>query len=71
MGADYRIKLGRRIRVLRDAQHISLRRFALMINIDYSNLSNIETGKTNVTIDSLAKIADGLEVSLKDLFDWD
>ena len=65
---DYKVALGRRIRALRTAQGISLRKFALMVGIDYGYLSNIETGKANITVDLLAKIADGLEVDLRDLF---
>lgn len=39
-----------------------------MTNIDYSNLSCIENGKANVSLDLLSKIADGLDVDLKELF---
>lgn len=39
-----------------------------MTGIDYAYLSNIENGKANATVDVLAKIADGLGVTIKDLF---
>lgn len=61
--------MGANIRRLRTRQRISLRKFALMTEIDYSNLSNIENGKANVSLDLLTKIAEGLGVDLKELFE--
>ena len=66
--SDYKAALGLRIRSLRESQEVSLRKFALMVGVDYSYLSNVERGKANVSIDTLAKIADGLGVELRDLF---
>lgn len=63
-----RVRVGATIRRLRTQQRISLRTFAKMTNIDYSNLSCIENGKVNVSLDLLSKIADGLDVDLKELF---
>ena len=39
-----------------------------MIGMDYAHLSNIETGKANPTLDILAKIAEGLDQDVRDLF---
>ena len=65
---NYRQRVGRNIRILREREGISLRRFAKMIGMDYAHLSNIETGKANPTLDILAKIADGLDQDIRDLF---
>ncbi|HIT45395.1 MAG TPA: helix-turn-helix transcriptional regulator [Candidatus Aphodovivens excrementavium] len=64
----HRARLGRNIRILRIRRGLSLRKFGQMIGVDYAYLSNIETAKANTTVDVLAKIADGLEVDIRDLF---
>ena len=63
-----RTRLGKRIRELREQQGFSLRKFALMVDLSYPYLSNIETGKQAATVDSLDKIARGLDVEIRDLF---
>lgn len=65
---DYRLIVGRNVKALREAQGLSLRRFALMVGMDYTYLCEIETGKANPTIDVLAKIAAGLEIEPEALF---
>lgn len=68
---DYKPLLGARIRALRTSQELSLRKFALMVGIDHAYLIDIELGRRNTTVDMLTKIAEGLGVELKDLFDFD
>ena len=60
--------VGLRIRALRKARHLTLRRFGLMIGMDRTYLSGVENGKRNPTVDTLSKIADGLDVPLIELF---
>lgn len=60
--------LGARIRKLRQAQGISLRKFALMIGMSYPYLSNVENAKQAVTIDGIERIAKGLDIDIRDLF---
>lgn len=67
---DYKPLLGMRIRALRTSQELSLRKFALMVGIDHAYLIDIELGRRNTTVDMLTKIAEGLGVELKDLFDF-
>lgn len=64
----HRLRLGRNIRILRTQRNISLRKFGMMIDVDFTHLSNIENGKTNATVDVLEKIAEGLGVDIRDLF---
>jgi len=47
---------------------MSLRKFALMVGMDYTYLCEIEKGTANATIDILDKIALGLNVELPELF---
>lgn len=60
--------LGLRISLLREAQGLSQRQFASMIELDRATLIHIECGVGNPKIRTLAKIADGLGVDLADLF---
>ncbi|WP_411161141.1 helix-turn-helix domain-containing protein [Eggerthella lenta] len=53
---------------MRVGQGLSVRKFALMVEMDYSHISAIENGRANATVDSLYKIANGLGVSIRDLF---
>lgn len=63
------MKLGQRIRSEREAQDISLRRFALMIGVGHTYLVDVENGRRNIGIENLCKIADGLGVKVSDLTD--
>ena len=67
-GREYRREIGLRVRQIREAQGLSLRKLALMVGMDYKYLFSIEHGEANATIDVLAKIADGLNIELRDLF---
>lgn len=67
-GKSVRSLLGKNVRNMRESEHISLRRFAKMVDMDYAYLSNIETGKANPTVDVLEKIANGLGCEIQDLF---
>ena len=59
--------LGIRIAQLRSERGMSQRRFALVLELDRVTLNRIEAGKGNPTIDTLARIAQGLDVSLEEL----
>jgi transcriptional regulator with XRE-family HTH domain len=63
-------KLGRRIVQLRDSIGLRQVDLAHKAEIDDGFLRRIETGKVNPTIKTLEKIANGLEVEIKDLFDF-
>ena len=68
MDNDIQFKLGNRIKSLRNAQNISQEKFALMIDMDRTYFSSVESGKRNVSIQNIKKIADGLDVTLSELF---
>lgn len=60
--------LGLRISRLRADRDLSQREFAAMIGMDRMYLSKIEAGTTNPSFESLIKIANGLDIALKELF---
>ncbi len=65
-----RILLGDKIQSLRVEQGLSQRKFAMMIDTYQAHIWQIETGKISPTVDLLCRIADGLDVQVKDLIDF-
>lgn len=65
---DFKRELGVRIAQLRTERGMSQRKFALVLELDRVTLNRIEAGKANPTIDTLDRIAQGLDVSLAELF---
>lgn len=63
---EYLISIGKKIRALRKAKGISMRRLSVVAPIHKSSLSEIENGKMNVHILALKLLADVLEVDVKD-----
>lgn len=62
-------QLGQRIQSLRKEHDISQEKFALQIDMDRTYLASVEAGKRNVSLCNIKKIADGLNVSLSELFE--
>lgn len=63
-------KLGERIKILRKEKKFSTRELALESGLEKSNLVRIESGRSCPSPKTLLKIADGLGVKIKDLFDF-
>jgi len=63
------IKLGKRIQQLRSEAGYSQEKFALKIEMDRTYFSSVESGKRNISVCNLKKIADGLNITLSELFD--
>lgn len=63
------VNLGLRIKELRNIAGLSQEKFALKIGMDRTYFASVEAGKRNVAIINIKKIADGLGVSLSELFE--
>lgn len=61
-------KLGQRIKKLRNEKGISQEKFALLIDMDRTYFASVESGKRNISIVNIEKIANGLNISLEELF---
>ena len=61
--------VGLRIKELRAETGLSQERFALKIGMDRTYLASIEVGQRNVTMQNLAKIANGFDMTLAEFFD--
>ncbi|MBQ3689983.1 MAG: helix-turn-helix transcriptional regulator [Bacteroidales bacterium] len=59
-----RVRIGQRIRELREAKRMEARDLALLTGIDAANLSRIEQGKYSTGVDILSRIAIVLDAHL-------
>lgn len=69
MSSATKRNFGQRVRSLRLQRNYSLRQFALMTGIDKTFLVDIEYGRKSPTLDTIEKIARGLDVSFSQLFE--
>ena len=68
MTSDIGLAFGQRIKDLRTQMGLSQEKFALQISMDRTYFASVEAGKRNIAIRNIQKIAEGLNVSLSDLF---
>ena len=62
-------KVGLRIKDLRAINDVSQERFANKIGMDRTYLASIEVGQRNVTLQNLAKITNGFDMTLSEFFE--
>lgn len=60
-------EIGLKIKALRKERNLTLMDFSVLSSIDYSNIARLEGGRTNLTIGTLVRIANALNVSLREL----
>ena len=68
MGEDIRIRLGRKVRKLRMQRGWTQVEMAEKLGLDRSYLADVERGKRNISVLNLELIAQGLGLSLSQLF---
>lgn len=61
-------KFGERIKQLRINLGISQEKFALSIDMDRTYYASVESGKRNISLKNIDKIANGLGINLEELF---
>lgn len=62
---DYRIKLGDKIRIVREKRGYSQEQLAELMNINRSTISKIENGKFSITVDYLVRFSIYLDYEFK------
>lgn len=65
----YEKQLGERIKTMRLEAGLSQEKFALQIEMDRTYFATVESGKRNISLNNLEKIAQGLNISLSKLFE--
>ena len=66
---DLQRSFGLMVQQLRKEKGLSQEKFALSIDMDRTYFASVEAGKRNIAIKNIQKIADGLGVSLSELFE--
>jgi transcriptional regulator with XRE-family HTH domain len=66
---DVKVQIGERVKELRDAKKLSQQDLANAADMERSFITHIETGKRNISVDTLQKVLEALEISFKDFFD--
>ena len=68
---DPKMRVGLRIKELRAGLGLSQEAFAYSIEMSRTYFAEVETGKRNVSIENIERIAGGHGVSLREFFDSD
>lgn len=71
MRTNASIAFGKRVTDLRKKSGLTQEDFAFACGINRTYIGEIERGEKNVSLDYIAKIAKGLKITLKELFDYD
>ena len=64
---EYITEVGNRIVSIREKRNLKQIDLAIKIDIEDSALRRVESGRTNPTLKTLLKIAEGLDVDISDL----
>lgn len=68
---NIKLKIGHRIKELREQLSMSQKDLAYIADLDRSYIASIENGQRNVSIVNIEKIANALQITLKDFFNTD
>ena len=64
-------EFGEKVREIRLQKNISMQTLAYMINVEYSQISRIEQGKINTSINMVYEISIALQIKPSELFNFD
>ena len=70
LNRQFVVFLGKKIRTLRERKNISQEEFGKAVGVHRTYVGMVERGEKNITIFSLRKFADALNVKVKDLIDF-
>ena len=63
------MRFGQRVKELRLKQNISQEELAFRCGLSKNYISDVERGTRNISLKSIEKIADGLAIRIKELFE--
>ena len=70
MKTDVNIAFGKRVAELRKMAGLSQEQFAFKCDVDRTYIGTIERGEKSPTLNTIEKIATGLGITKKELFDY-
>jgi len=62
---EERLRIGAKLKELREEKGLSVRQLAELTGVNYSNISKIESGRYSVGIDILSRITDALGAKIE------
>ena len=68
---DIKAKIGLRIKEIRTEKNLTQEAVAWKAEVDRTFMNHVENGRRNVSIESLEKIASGLDTNIKEFFNSD
>ena len=68
---DIRIKIGIRLKELRNEKGLSQEKFSFICELDRTYIASIEQGKRNVSVANIEKISKAFDMSIFDFFNSD
>ncbi len=68
---DIRIKIGIRLKELRNEKGLSQEKFSFVCELDRTYIASIEQGKRNVSVANIEKISKAFDMSIYEFFNSD
>jgi len=65
---NIQVKVGERIKALREKKNLTQLQLAKKIRMDRTFITHVESGRRNLSIQSLAKILKGLDITFSKFF---
>ena len=65
---EYLVYFGKRVKELRKQKGLSQEALALLCDLDRSYIGGVERGERNISLINIYKIANALNISIKELF---
>ena len=66
---DVKEKIASRIREIREEQGLTQEELAWKSDVNRTSMNHIENGRRNISVETLDKIVNGLDVTLSEFFD--
>ncbi len=67
---DIKILVGKRVKELRNKLGVSQEELADLAGLDRTYITSVESGRRNISIVNIEKLANALKVTLKEFFDF-
>ena len=67
---DIKILVGKRVKKLRNKLGVSQEELADLAGLDRTYITSVESGRRNISIVNIEKLANALKVTLKEFFDF-
>ena len=67
---EAKLRFGKRVKELRRERKLTQAQLAERVELSINYISQIETGEASPTFETIVKLASGLDVELKELFDF-